>query len=380
MSAAAALLRTNPVLRWVHGNLLSSKLNVLLTLLAGYLLWVTVPGFLNWALFQASFAGTTVDPCKVTDANGNLVDGPGACWTFIKVRMPQILFGLWFTQNSDQIWRPVAAFAAMVAIIAVLISTRVPVKLRTRIALVSIVGYPLLAYALLNGAWLGLLEASTSDWGGLTLTLVLAMIGIIASLPLGIAFALARRSSLPAVKGFAVLWIELFRGTPLITILFVASVLLPLFFPSEVELDKVLRAIVAITIFQSAYTAEAVRGGLASIPRSQFEAADSLGLGYWKSTLFITLPQALKVSIPAIVNSFIELFKDTSLVLIIGLLDLLNTLQQASRSLEWKGYDTEGYIFAAMIYFVFCFSMSQYSRRLERRFDTSLANRRAQQE
>ena len=251
---------------------------------------------------------------------------------------------------------------------------------RGKIAIGSLVFYPFVAYALLNGSWLGLAEATTADWGGLSLTLVLASVGIIAALPIGIILALARRSHMPAIKMYAVLWIELFRGTPLITLLFFASVVLPLFFPLEADLDKVVRALVAITIFQSAYTAEAIRGGLSAIPRGQYEAADAMGLGYWKSMIFIILPQALKISIPAIVNSFIQLFKDTSLVLIIGLLDLLNTVQIASRSLEWKGYDTEGYVFAAAVYFLFCFCISRYSRGLERRFDTGLAVRRAQQD
>ena len=251
---------------------------------------------------------------------------------------------------------------------------------RWKLALGSLVGFPLVAFALLNGSWVGLPEAKTSDWGGLTLTLVLASVGIIAALPIGIVLALARRSHMPTVKLYAVLWIELFRGTPLITLLFFASVVLPLFFPLETEIDKVARALVAITIFQSAYTAEAVRGGLAAIPRGQFEAAAAMGLGYWKAMIFIILPQALKISIPAIVNSFIQLFKDTSLVLIIGLVDLLNSVQKGSRSLEWKGYDTEGYIFAAAVYFVFCYGISRYSRALERRFDTGLSTRRAQQD
>ena len=185
---------------------------------------------------------------------------------------------------------------------------------------------------------------------------------------------------MPIVKTYAVLWIEMFRGMPLITLLFIASVMLPYFFPAGTEIDKVVRAIIAITIFQSAYTAEAIRGGMSAVPRGQYEAAEALGFGFWKSTLLITLPQALKISIPAIVNSFIQLFKDTSLVLIIGLLELLNVIQVAARSSQWKGYEAEGYIFAATLFFVFCYSMSLYSRGLERRLDTSLAARRAQQD
>ena len=186
--------------------------------------------------------------------------------------------------------------------------------------------------------------------GRFLLTFVLAIVGIVAALPLGILLALGRRSELPVVRSFSILYIELWRGTPLITVLFMASVLLPLFFASGVDFDKVLRALIGITLFQSAYTAEAIRGGLQAIPKGQFEAADALGLSYWKKTIFITLPQALKISIPGIVNTFIELFKDTSLVSIIGLADLLNMSQTAALSMQWRGYDTEAYIFAAFMY------------------------------
>lgn len=368
-----------PALRWIHRNLLSSTTNILLTVLTIYVLYISVPALVKWAILDATISGNTVDGCKV-DRDGLQVDGPGACWTFIKVRMPQFLFGLWYTQNPDQIWRPVLAFFIAAGMIVLMAVPWLPTLTRGKIAIGTLVIYPFVAYALLNGSWLGLPEATTADWGGLSLTLVLASVGILAALPIGIVLALARRSKMPAVKLYAVLWIELFRGTPLITLLFFASVVLPLFFPLEANLDKVVRALVAITIFQSAYTAEAIRGGLAAIPRGQFEAADAMGLGYWKSMIFIILPQALKISIPAIVNSFIQLFKDTSLVLIIGLLDLLNTVQQASRSLEWKGYDTEGYIFAAVVYFVFCFGISRYSRGLERRFDTGVTGQKMQQQ
>ena len=373
-------LHEHPILRWVYKQFLSTKLNVILTLIALYIIWLAVPPLLTWGVINAQLSGSTADVCKVVDSDGNAADAPGACWTFIKVRLPQFLFGLWFTQNSDQIWRPVVAFGLAIAVLVGLALAPVKVATRWRLAVAAVVVYPLIAFALLNGVWFGLAEAKTADWGGLTLTLVLATIGILASLPLGILLALARRSSLPVVKTFAVLWIELFRGTPLITLLFVASVMLPLFFPLGFEIDKVVRAIVAITIFQSAYTAEAIRGGLSAIPLGQYEAAASLGMSYWKSMLFIILPQALRISIPPIVNSFIQLFKDTSLVLIIGLQDLLNTVRQASRSLEWKGYDTEGYAFAALIYFIFCYCISHFSRRLERKLDTGLAARRAQQD
>ena len=375
-----ALPLHNPVLQWLHRNLFSNWTNTLLTLLALVFLANYIPLLVQWAFVDATVSSSDASVCRETNVDGDLVDAPGACWTFIKVRMPQFLFGLWYTQNSEEIWRPTLAFFLLAGLFYTLGSNHIDQGTRWKIAIASIVAYPLIAFALLNGAWLGLAEAKTSDWGGLTLTLVLAVIGIIAALPLGIILALARNSSLRVFKTIAVIWIELFRGTPLITILFIASVLLPLFLAEGIELDKVFRALLAITFFQSAYTAEAIRGGIAAIDRGQYEAAEALGLGYWRKMIFIVLPQALKISIPSIVNSFIQLFKDTSLVLIIGLLDLLNTVTVSARSPEWKGYDAEGFIFAAMIYFIFCFGMSRYSQSLERRFNTDLAGKRAQQD
>jgi general L-amino acid transport system permease protein len=218
---------------------------------------------------------------------------------------------------------------------------------------------------------LGLKVAPTSQWGGFMLTLILAVTGIIGALPIGIIMALGRQSDLPIFKALSVVFIEFWRGAPLVTVLFMASVIFPLFFPAEMDFDKVVRALVAITLFQSAYTAEAIRGGLASLPRGQAEAADALGLGYWQKTFLIILPQALKVSIPSIVNTFIALFKDTSLVYIIGLLDLLDMARSTANSLEWRGVSNiTAYVFAAMIFFMFTSAMSAYSRGLERKLDT----------
>ena len=370
MAPPPITIRPGP-LAWIRANLLSSPLNALLTVLSVLLLVYTLPGLLRWAVFEASLAGSDVSACKVTDANGYEVDAPGACWTFIKVRMNQLLFGLWYSRNSDQIWRPILVFAMMATLILILGKPGVlKPALRWKIGLAALIGFPLLAFALLNGEWLGLKVARTSDWGGLMLTLVLAVMGIVAALPIGIAMALGRRSQMPAVRMVCILWIEFFRGTPLVTILFIGSVLLPLFFPAQVDLDKVMRAMVALTIFQSAYTAEAIRGGLSALPRGQTEAAQALGLGYWRTTTFIVLPQALKMSIPGIVNSFIQLFKDTSLVLIIGLLDLLNMATTSARSAQWKGYEIEAFTFASIIYFVFCYGLSRYSQYLEKALDT----------
>jgi len=238
----------------------------------------------------------------------------------------------------------------------------------------TITAFPLVAYILLAGGMLGLPHVSTDDWGGLMLTLVIAYVGIAAALPLGTLLALGRRSRMPIVRLLSVAFIELWRGVPLISVLFMASVMLPMFMPEGTTIDKLLRALIGIVLFQSAYMAEVVRGGLAAIPRGQYEAAAALGLGYWKMMSLIVLPQALKIVIPGIVNTFIALFKDTTLVLIIGLLDILATVQTTIRDPSWGSVATEGYLFGAAVFFVFCFGMSRYSQALERKLDTGRRN------
>jgi general L-amino acid transport system permease protein len=234
------------------------------------------------------------------------------------------------------------------------------------LGLTLVFGYPVLAYVLFYGGWFGLTVVETHRWGGLMLTLVLAVVGMVLSLPLGILLALGRRSQMPVVRAACVTYIELWRGVPLITVLFMASVMLPLFLPEGVTLDKLLRAMIGIVLFQAAYMAEVVRGGLQAIPKGQYEAAEALGLDYWQGMGLIILPQALKLVIPGIVNTFIALFKDTTLVLIIGLFDLLGIVQQAFADPKWLGYSVEGYLFAGLVYWAFCFSMSRYSQALER--------------
>ena len=342
-------------LAWIQEKFFGTVSNTILTLVCLYILYLIIPTVVNWALLSANISGTDRTVC---DANRD-----GACWTFIKVRFNQFMFGLFYTANPEQIWRPVLVFAIFAGLIIALITPIVPKKLY--IGAFTLFVFPFIAFALIHGAWLGLPVADTDQWGGLMLTLVLAFAGIVLAFPIGILMALGRQSDLPIIRGMCTLYIELWRAAPLITILFMASVVLPLFMPSGVDLDKVLRAIVGIALFQSAYTAEAIRGGLQAIPKGQYEAADALGLSYWKKTALIILPQALTISIPSIVNTFIALFKDTSLVSIIGLLDLTGIGTSAARSKEWLGFDIEAYIFIAFIYWCFCFGMSRYSTSLE---------------
>ena len=231
--------------------------------------------------------------------------------------------------------------------------------------------YPFIALVLMRGGVFGLVPVDTARWGGLSLTLLLAAVGCLAALPLGIVLALGRQATnMPIVKSMCVMFIEFWRGVPLITVLFMSSVMLPLFLPEGVSFDKLLRALIGITLFQSAYMAEVVRGGLQAIPKGQYEAADALGLGYWRKMGLIVMPQALKIVIPGIVNTFIALFKDTTLVIIVGLLELLGMVQNALNDPNWLGYSTEGYVFTAFVFWIFCFSMSRYSQWLEVKLHT----------
>ncbi|PLR45504.1 amino acid ABC transporter permease [Chimaeribacter arupi] len=344
---------------WARRNLFSSVFNTLLTLFCLWLLWLIIPPLLNWAVFQANWIGTTRADCTKD----------GACWVFIHARFGQFMYGLY---PADQRWRINLALVIGLISIALMFWRGMP-RRGCYIACWA-VAYPLLTWWLLYGGFLGLPRVETRQWGGLTLTLIIASIGIAGALPLGILLALGRRSRLPVVRILSICFIEFWRGVPLITVLFMSSVMLPLFLPEGTSIDKLLRALVGVILFQSAYVAEVVRGGLQALPKGQYEAAESLALGYWKTQGLVILPQALKMVIPGLVNTIIALFKDTSLVIIIGLFDLFSSVQQATVDPMWLGMSTEGYVFAALVYWIFCFSMSRYSQHLERRFHTGRSN------
>ena len=343
------------LLAWLRQNLFSSPFNTLLTLFCLWLLYLVVPPLLNWAILDANFAGTSREDCV----------GDGACWVFIKARFGQFIYG--FYPISER-WRVNTAFVLLVVALIPLFLPRVRHKIAIAAAL--LIAYPVVAYYLFHGGAFGLRVVETSLWGGLFLTLVIAGVGIVASLPLGILFALGRRSEMPIVRAVSITFIEVMRGVPLITILFMASVMLPLFLPEGVNFDKLLRALVGVALFSAAYMAEVVRGGLQAIPKGQYEAAQALGLSFWKMMGLIILPQALKIVIPGIVNTLIGLFKDTTLVLIIGLFDLLGIVQAALTDASWIGFATEGYVFAAFGFWIFCFGMSRYSIYVERKLHT----------
>ena len=343
------------VVGWLRRNLFSSAPNTVLTLLACWFLFVSIPPLMHWAFLDADWFGESRNDCT----------GEGACWVFIATRLNQFMYG--FYPHTEQ-WRVNVGFLLLVCLAAPLLVERF--RYKTSLGLAVLFGYPFLGYILFYGGLFGLPVVETYLWGGLMLTLVLAGIGIVLSLPLGVLLALGRRSNMPVVKAASVAYIEIWRGVPLITVLFMSSVMLPLFFPEGVTLDKLLRALIGIVLFQSAYMAEVVRGGLQAIPRGQYEAAEALGLSYWKTMALVILPQALKIAIPGIVNTFIALFKDTTLVLIIGLFDLLGIVQQAFADPDWLGFSVEGYVFGGLIFWVFCYGLSRYSQALERRLHT----------
>ena len=337
---------------WLRANLFNSVSNTILTLAALYLLAVIIPPVIRWAVVDAIWHADSGRACRAG----------GACWAFIVEKGRFILFGRYPYQEH---WRPLFVVVIFIAMILASCDRRLWGR---RLALLWLAG--LFAVGVLMwGGVLGMTYVENERWNGLPLTLILATLGTVFAFPLGILLALGRRSRLPAVRGICVGYIELVRGVPLITVLFMASVMLPLFLPTGMTIDKLLRAQVAIILFTAAYLAEIIRGGLQAIPRGQYEAADLLGLGYWRRTRLIVLPQALAMVIPPLVNSFIGGFKNTSLVIIIGLFDLLGAANAALTDANWQGFYIEAYTFIAAIYWSFCFFMSRYSQMLEREFN-----------
>ncbi|MCR9256169.1 MAG: amino acid ABC transporter permease [Alphaproteobacteria bacterium] len=347
---------------WIMQNLLSSPLNVFMTLLGIVFLWYSVPPLLNWLIFNATISGDTRDNCIGTG---------GACWVFVKIRFNQFMYGFY---PSEEQWRINLTFAVLFIGMLPLMFWDSKLfrgfRYKRELAVFLLFIFPFLAGFMFYGGVFGMPVVETSQWGGLFLTLIIAITGIVASLPLGVLLALGRRSNMPVIKMLCIGFIELVRAVPLITVLFMASVMIPLFLPEGVNFNKLVRALIAVALFSAAYSAETIRGGLQSIPKGQYEAAASMGLSYWKMMGLVVMPQALKAVIPGIVSGFIGLFKDTTLVLIIGLFDVLNIVRAASQDPKWFGLAVEGYAFTAILFFVFCFGMSQYSIFLEKKLHT----------
>jgi len=343
---------TSGPIGWLRANLFSSVFNTVLTVLAVAFLALAIPPVVRWAVFDAVWTAASSRGCQ----------GAGACWAFIGEKFRFILFG---TFPYEEQWRPLFVVVIFIAVILASCDRRL---WGVRLALLWLAGLAAVGILMWGGV-LGLTYVPNEAWSGLPLTLILAVIGMAFAFPLAILLALGRRSRLPAVRAICVAYIELIRGVPLLTLLFMASVMLPLFLPTGMTIDKLLRAQVAIILFAAAYLAEVIRGGLQAIPKGQIEAADALGLSYTRRTRFVVLPQALALVIPPLVNTFIGTFKDTTLVIIIGLFDLLGTINASLNDASWRGTSVEAYVFGAAIYFCFCFFMSRYSQMLEREFN-----------
>lgn len=348
-------------LAWIRANLLSSPLNVLLTLAGLFICYLIIPPVLRFLLLDAVWTGDDRTACLAETVGRDV----GACWAYVGFRLRFFIYGAF---PDGQLWRANLVFLLCVVGIVWLLSTRIPHKGLGAIYFFAL--FPVISFILLYG-WpsIGLPRVETARWGGVVVTLVLAFTGIVVSLPFGILLALGRRSTLPLVRLVSVIFIEFWRGVPLITVLIMANTMLPLFLPGNITPDKLLRPIVGVALFASAYMAEVVRGGLQAIPKGQYEGAQSLGLNYWQMTRLIVLPQALRIVIPGIVNTFIGLFKDTSLVSIVGIFDLTRTIEVSLADPRWSTPVTAatGYAFAALFYFVCCFGMSRYSIAMEKR-------------
>lgn len=342
------------VVGWLRMNLFSSWVNSIITIVGGFVVIKFLWWVISWAIINAVWSGK-LESCAA-------VIGEGACWEAIREKSRFIFFGPY---TYDQQWRGVLVMAIFVGLV---VASGYKRLWRRELLYAWLAGFVIILWLMIGG--LGLPVVATNLWGGLPLTLLLAFIGIAAAFPLGIVLALGRRSNLPIIRTLSVTYIELIRGVPLITVLFMSSVMFPLFLPEGVDIDKVLRAQVAMILFIAAYQAEAIRGGLQAIPKGQYEAADAIALGYWQKMYFIILPQALKIAIPPMVNNFISTFKDTSLVVIIGLYDLLATTKTAMNDPPVRAYFFDAYVVAAMIYFVFCFYMSRLSHKIEKALDT----------
>jgi general L-amino acid transport system permease protein len=350
------------VLGWIGGRLFNSVGNSILTVLGiiglAALAWPT----LRFLALDAVWRGADRAACLPETVGRDV----GACWPFIAAKFDQLMYGFY---PADQRWRVNLVYGLGALALAPLLVPRVPYK--TLNAVLFFGAFPVVAGVLLLGGMLGLPEVETRLWGGLLVTLVISFTGIVGSLPLGVLLALGRRSDLPVVRSASVVFIEFWRGVPLITVLFFATYMLPLFLPGNWKIDGLLRVLIGVILFSAAYLAEVVRAGLQAIPRAQFEGAMALGLGYWRMMGLVILPQALRLVIPGLVNSFIALFKDTTLVLIVAIFDLLGQLRAAFSDPNWATPVTlfTGFAFAGMIYFVVSFAMSRYAMFTEQRLN-----------
>ncbi len=341
---------------WIRRGFFNNPFDAALTVGGLYLLYLFVPPLVEWAIVKAAWQGSTPAACP---------DKSAACWAFVNARFGQFVYGPY---PISQRWRVDIVLAIAVVGLAALLLPRVPGKIWIGGAMLT--AYPVAAAVLLGGGMLGLAPVDTADWGGLMLTLVVASWGIATSIPLGLLLALGRRAEMPVLRAASAVFIEFWRGVPLIGVLFMAATMFPLFLPAGATMDKLLRALIAFSLFNAAYMAEVFRGGLQAIPSGQYDAARALGLGYWRMNALVILPQACRIAIPGVVNTCIGIFKETTLLLVIGVFDLLAMIQAGIADPQWLIGDhvrETGYFFAGLCFWVFCFGMSRYSAGLERR-------------
>ena len=339
----------------VNKNLNSNSFNALLTLIIIFIIIKYIPPILNWFIFDADFAGSTKQDCT----------SGGACWVFVKVWLKRFMYGMY--PDAEQ-WRINIAFLILLVSIGFMLV--VPQKFKNYIIIYLLFIYPIIALNLISGGIFGLKWIETGAWGGLSLTLIVSAFALIFCFPVGMFLALGRRSDLPAIRYCSIGFIELWRGVPLITVLFMSAVMFPMFLPDGTFMDKLMRVIIAITLFEAAYMAEVIRGGLQALPRGQYDAAKSLGMGYWRLHFLVILPQALKLVIPGIANTFLALVKDTPLIFVVGLLELAGMIGLAKTNPKWLGMAAEGYVFAGLVFWIICYAMSRYSQNLEKKLST----------
>jgi len=345
----------NRILDKLNKNINSNWFNAILTLIIIFVLIKNIPPLLNWLLIDADFVGTSKEECS----------REGACWIFINVWIKRLMYGLY---PNAEIWRINLSFLMLIGL--VISAFFVPIKIKKYIIIFLLFVFPFIAINLISGGNFGLEWVETTAWGGLSLTFIISIFALLFCFPIGMFLALGRRSSAPVIRYSSIGFIEFWRGVPLITVLFMASVMMPMFLPDGTYMDKLVRVIIAITLFEAAYMAEVIRGGLQALPRGQYDAGKSLGMGYWRMHLLVILPQALKLVIPGIANTFLALVKDTPLILVVGLLELVGMIDMAKSNPDWLGFATEGYIFAGIVFWIICYSMSRYSQFLERKYKT----------
>jgi len=343
----------------INKKINTSNFNAILTLVIIFIIIKSIPPIMSWFILDANFAGDTKDVCT----------GSGACWTYIKVWFNRFVYGMY--PNEHQ-WRINVSFILLIGL--AFVGYFSGEKFKKYLTLYYVIIYPIIAYLLIyfliSGGSFKLVWVETGAWGGLSLTFIVSFFCLIFCFPIGMILALGRRSSLPTIRYSSIGFIEFWRGVPLITVLFMSSVMFPMFLPDGFFMDKLVRVIIAISLFEAAYVAEVIRGGLQALPRGQYDAAKSLGMGYWKMHIFVILPQALKLVIPGIANTFLALVKDTPLIFVVGLLEIVGMLNLAKTNPKWLGFAMEGYVFAAIIFWIICYAMSRYSYNLELKYKT----------